>query len=217
MTSLPTVRAWLALVSFVLLAACGQSAPALVPVRAVAVPSETPKGKGDPVRVEVSGDVVATKIGHAIAEAANKAGFTCPGVFVWGDLREVGDRRPVSVGVTNGGAKLEGFVVCERDMTEFLTAQKSHPRLKSAHGGACELRWGDGQLHLRRMWAGSTEAPLGDLSADGTQVLQKGELLAAIFDPRETTDPTARADAMLPVLARVPKLFLFGMWPLPSP
>jgi hypothetical protein len=149
-----------------------------------------------------------------MGSAAQRGNVPCyKGVFVWGSLRGMAEARPMQVSV--GGASIAGFVVCEEKLADFLAAQKENPRLVGGRGGSCDLRWGDGQLYMRRSW-GNGEAPMGDLSSDENAVLQKGELLAAVFDPLAAkADATARAEVVALALSRVPKFFLFGMWPLP--
>jgi hypothetical protein len=99
-------------------------------------------------------------------------------------------------------------------MPEFLVAQRDNPRLAGAHSGSGDLRWEGGQFYLKRSW-GNAEAPLGDLSNAESSVLQKGELLAAVFEPPAAASSTTGAPVVA-ALARVPKFFLFGMWPLPA-
>jgi hypothetical protein len=145
----------------------------------------------------------------AAARAANVPGYKA--LFVWGSLRGVQQARPMHVSA--GGASVSGYVVCEENLPGFLATQKENPRLAGARGGSCDLRWADGQLYMRRSW-GNGEAPLGDLAADTSEVLQKGELLAAVFDTK--SDATGSAEVVVRALSRVPKFFLFGMWALPA-
>jgi len=177
---------------------------------------EAAQGHGDVIAVSVPADAQAADVARAMAEAARRDGVPCRRpVFVWGSLRELADARPMRVSAQ--ASSLAGFLVCEADLPSFLAAQKDSPRLRGQHGGSCSVRFADGQLYMRRASSDLGEAALGDLSADTTEVLQKGELLAAIFDPL-AAPPEKAADAgpVLTVLARVPKFFLFGMWPLPA-
>jgi hypothetical protein len=201
----------------VLGSACAPEPAATGPaVHAMPVTAPAARGLGEPVVVHVSGEVPVADVGRAMAASASQGNVPCyKAVFVWGSLRAMEEARPMRVSA--GGASLAGFVVCEEGLPQFLAAQKDNPRLVGAHGGSADLRWGDGQLYLRRSWSGSAEAALGDLSADTSSVLQKGELLAAVFDPHSVkADATGTAEAVVAVMARVPKFFLFGMWPLPA-
>jgi hypothetical protein len=205
-------------VAGLLMSGCASDPPsAVASVRATPPPAEVPRGSGEPVEVHVAPEVPVADVARAMAGAAKAAGVACTeSVFVWGDVRGVAEARPMRV-TTSGDGAVAGFVLCHAALPAFLSAQRANPRFQAGHGGSCELRWGEQQLYLRRFWAGSAEAPLGDLSADTSTVLQKGEVLAAIFDPLVVkADATANAGAVLPVLARVPRFFLFGMWPLPA-
>jgi hypothetical protein len=197
------------------LAACAEGPSAGTPVvHAMPASVEPVKGLGEPIAVRVAGDAPIADAARAMGDGTRRGNVPCyKSVFVWGSLRGVSEARPLRL--TAGGASLSGFVVCEENLPDFLAAQKENPRLTGARGGSCDLRWADHQLYLRRSW-GNGEAPLGDLSADESSVLQKGELLAAVFDPLAAkSDATASAETVVAALARVPKFFLFGMWPLP--
>jgi hypothetical protein len=201
------------LLALLLTPACAPPPEPTVPVvHAMAPPQESPKGSGQTIEAHVSGDAPVSEVARAMAAAARGASVPCyKALFVWGSLRGVEQARPMHVSA--GGASLAGYVVCEENLPEFLAAQKANPRLVGARGGSCDLRWADAQLYMRRSW-GNGEAPLGDLSADTSDVLQKGELLAAVFDTK--SDPTGTAEVVVRALSRVPKFFLFGMWALPA-
>jgi hypothetical protein len=196
--------------------ACAADAAVGPPVvHAMPPPAEAARGQGEPVVVRLAGGASIADAARAMGDGMRRGNVPCyKAIFVWGGLHAMGEARPMQVAV--GGASISGFVLCEENLPEFLAAQKDNPRLAGKRGGSSDLRWADGQLYMRRSW-GNGEAPLGDLSADESTVLQKGELLAAVFDPLAArSDATAGAEVIVAALSRVPKFFLFGMWPLPA-
>ena len=191
--------------------ACAPAAPpaAVAPVAEPISDWQSPRLKNVTVRASVAAGASVSDLARAIAESAASAGLACPNpVFVWGDVRMPANARPISA--TAGSVPLEGWLACESDIEGILRAQRDNPRLKTAHGGAADLRWADDHLLLRRSWS-KGEAVLGDLSTETSSVLQKGELLAVIF---AASDPRAPAERVAASLRRVPTYFLFGMWPL---
>ena len=195
----------------VALAACSPAAPQAASAPAAEPTSEwrSPRPKEVTVRASVPAGASVSDLARAMAETGASAGLPCPSpVFVWGDVRVPASARPILA--TAGSVPLEGWLACESDIEGILRAERDNPRLKSAHGGAADLRWADDHLLLRRSWS-KGEAALGDLSAEPSSVLQKGELLAVIF---AASDPRAPAERVAAALRRVPTYFLFGMWPL---
>lgn len=128
-------------------------------------------------------------------------------MLVWGDLRV--PERARAVLVKFDGGTLDGFVICESQAEEFLKLQLANPRLKAGHGGSSSLTWRQGQLFLRR-WTGA-EVQLARLSPPPDNVFQKDEVRAALF---YCQDQDALASDVFDALSRVPKVFLFGMFPL---
>lgn len=139
-------------------------------------------------------------------------GDMCPdAVLVWGDLIVDESVRPRAIAISIGDAKvLSGFLICNAYMETFLKMQTANPRLKAGHGGTADVKWHDGQLFMRRRWS-AADIALGTLSPPPSDVFQKGETLAAIAS---CDDPRAAPAEVLGALARVPNVFLFGMFPL---
>lgn len=125
-------------------------------------------------------------------------------VLVWGDVKADASAPVVEV-TTKDGASLSGFLVCAREMDQFLHTQLENPRFKQGHGGSSEVKWRDGALVMRR-WTGA-EVSLGTLSPVPEGVFQKGEARAALV----SVEDAAKASDVLAVLARVPTVFVFGM------
>jgi hypothetical protein len=171
---------------------------------------------GEEIRVSVEPDLLAQQVRQRIADLAQRGGVACSTIFVWGDARATEGARPVSLAVAGVPGNLSGWLVCEEDMPALLTAQRSNPRLATAHAGGADLSWSAGQLWLTRRWS-SGAAPLGDLSRP-PDVLQKGELLAVVFKVTDSAGASApRADVLLPALSHVPQFFLLGMWNVGRP
>ncbi len=131
-------------------------------------------------------------------------------VLVWGDLKATDRARAINIAIGDGPVVIDGFLICESDMESFLKLQLDNPKLKAGHGGSADLTWRAGQLFLKRKWSAG-EVQLARLSPPPDNVFQKGEVLAALFSCQE---PTALMADVLDALSRVPKVFLFGMYPL---
>jgi hypothetical protein len=189
-------------------------------VQPVAAPSSLPAVAGwrsppaDPNRVldvAVAPDAPPDAISAAITERARKSGSTCASfVVVWGDARV--DERAFAIRISAPHAEaLCGWLLCESDLLSFLAVQRKNPRIGGGAAHVGEVFWKEGQLSLRRTWSPAA-APLGDLSSVPEGVLQKNELLAVLFDQRGSD--RAPAERLIDVFARVPRYFLFGIWPI---
>jgi hypothetical protein len=131
-------------------------------------------------------------------------------VLVWGDLVVDESVRPRAVEVAFDGGKIGGYLVCGSSMEAFLKLQTANPRFKAGHGGSGDLKWRDGQLHLRRRWS-AADIALGQLDPPPEGVFQHGEALAGIV---AIEDPNPKTSAMLSALSRAPRVFVFAMLPL---
>lgn len=202
-------------VGAVLMAACASEPPP--PPKAALVPppsqgwSSTPTSSPHALAVSVEPSAPLSEVARAMSAKAQTDLSCVSAVFVWGDVRV--DAETARMTLKSGGTTLDGWLVCETQMEPLLVAQRANPRLKAAHGGSAELRYDGSRLLLRRKWTPG-EAPLGMLEGDVSDVLQKGELLAVVFDAGRPESARAPSGPVVAALGRVPAHFLFGMWPL---
>jgi hypothetical protein len=133
-------------------------------------------------------------------------------VLVWGDLVVEDALRPRAVAISVGDEKtiFSGFLVCSDRMEAFLKLQTLNPRIKAGHGGSADLKWRDGQLHMRRRWS-AADIALGKLDPPPSDVFQRGEALAALV---AVEDANVDPRALLSALANAPRVIVFGMFPL---
>jgi hypothetical protein len=206
------VRPVRSLVVAVILGCGAPQEPAASPTAPAADPGwRTPAADANhTLEIPIAPEADAPAVAAAIVQAARSSGAPCGSyVLVWGDAR-VDERARAARVAVRGGEALEGWLLCESDLEGFLAIQRTNPRIAGRVAHVAELVWQSGQLSLRRTWTPAL-APLGDLSSPPEGVLQKGELLAAAFEPSSAGEP-ARAERLIAVLRRVPKYFLFSMW-----
>ena len=200
------MKRWLASIALSIVACGGSPPPVEAPTAAVST-----SGWRASSTAERSLLTITVPAGTSVRDALPKlaAGGTCfDPMLVWGDLKAPDDSRPIEIHFDGG--VLAGFLICEHDSEAFLRLQVGNPKLKAGHGGSADLTWRDGQLFLKRRW-GAGEAMLERLDPPPDNVFQKGEVLAALFYCK---DPNSLAKDVFTALARVPKVFLFGMYPL---
>lgn len=196
-------------VAAVLVAACNGCHPADAPTDA---PAGSSSVKSDFKPTTPTGPRVVTATdAMTLADLANKAlEGQCPdAMLVWGDLSvDAALGKPIRVEA--GGKGIDGWLVCQANAEAFLRAQAKNPKMMTGHGGTANVHFRDGQLRMVRRWSAG-EVALGDLSTVPEGVFQKGEALAALV---ELDADKVKASLLIPMLANVPKAFVFGMWPL---
>ncbi len=147
-----------------------------------------------------------------LADVATKllVGECADAMLVWGDVSVAAELgKPVSIHAPS--RSLDGYLVCQATSAEeFLRKQAKNPRMLGGHGGTANVHYRDGQLRMVRRWSAG-EIALGDLSTVPEGVFQKGEALAALV---ELDADKAAAPLVVPMLANLPKAFVFAMWPL---
>lgn len=196
-------------VVFSLVAACNGCHPAEsgeAPAASSSIKTDyKPTKPTAPRVVEATEKMMASDLGQKLLE-----GECADAMLVWGDVQVDGDLgKPVSVHA--GKTVIDGYLVCQGTNAEpFLRKQRQNPRMLGGHGGTASIHFRDGQLRMVRRWSAG-EVPLGDLSTVPEGVFQKGEALAALV---EIEADKAAALTVLPMLANLPKAFVFAMWPL---
>lgn len=194
----------------ILFAACDGCHPADAPGDA---PSGSSSIKTDYKATPPTGPRVVTATDSmTLADVATKlvSGECADAMLVWGDVGIDADMgKPVKVEAA--GKSIEGFLVCQSTNAEaFLRKQAKNPRMLTGHGGTANVQFRDGHLRMVRRWSAG-EVDLGDLSTVPEGVFQKGEALAALVELDADKLP---AIVMVPMLANLPKAFVFAMWPL---
>jgi hypothetical protein len=190
------------------LVACGRAettaptgAPSAGPSDGSAFVATAPRA---PTVVHVDDDATFAKVSEKLL-----VGQCADAMLVWGEVHvDVDVGKPVRLEVGSRPA-LEGFLVCQFNAEAFLKAQTQNPRIKAGRSGTADVRLRDGQLVMHRRWSAG-EVPLGDLSTVPPDVFQTGESLAALLEADEKT----RASVLVPMMANLPKAFVFAMWPL---
>jgi hypothetical protein len=181
---------------------CGEATPAQPKTGSNWHPSTGDEASRLTIRIEESSwkDAATKIIGDMCSDA----------VLVWGDLVVDESVRPRAVELAFDGGKIDGFLVCGSSIEAFLKMQTANPRFKAGHGGSGDLKWREGQLHLRRRWS-AADIALGQLDPPPEGVFQHGESLAGIV---AIEDPSPKVGPMLSALSRAPRVFVFAMLPL---
>ncbi|CAN5445868.1 hypothetical protein BH09MYX1_BH09MYX1_04470 [soil metagenome] len=183
-------------------------------------PADAPAGDAPAASASTSSDFKATSPNGprvvvatdtmTLAELTTKAlvGECADAMLVWGDV-SVDDTTGKAIRIEAGGKGIDGYLVCQANAETFLRKQAKNPRM-AGRGGTATVHFRDGQLRMIRRWSAG-EVALGDLSTLPEGVFQKGEALAALV---ELDDGKLEASLIVPMLANIPKAFVFGMWPL---